>query len=73
MIAKSDPTGSSPSENDELRPVVPVEPIQLTLSGTRCSDRVPNLPAAVNLLERQACNCVGKITCLRCELLELLT
>jgi hypothetical protein len=28
--------------------------------------------AAIDLLERQACNCLPKIQCLRCELLELL-
>ncbi len=40
--------------------------------GPGSSDPGPNLPAAIDLLQRQACNCVHKITCLRCELLGLL-
>jgi hypothetical protein len=37
-----------------------------------CSGPGPRISKAVDLLERQACNCVRKIQCLRCELLELL-
>lgn len=33
----------------------------------------PHISEAIDLLERQACNCVKKIQCLRCELLVLLT
>lgn len=31
-----------------------------------------NIAKAVDLLERQTCNCLPKIQCLRCELLALL-
>lgn len=43
------------------------------LSGGGCSDPPSNLERAIDLLERQQCNCVKKIQCLRCELLALLT
>ena len=57
----------------EARPVVLTQP-----TGHARSRRggvltaPPNLPAAIDLLERQACNCLPKIQCLRCELLGLL-
>jgi hypothetical protein len=47
---------------------------QTDRSGAGSSDPAPNIPAAVDLLERQACNCDICKTgpCLRCELLTLL-